>query len=119
MTKEDARNICMEHEIEMKDEFLQNLSKEDFNEGMIKFNIPDEENIESLNGEGVWGWCTSEDKEKYFDDSYHGEIKSILANSPFNYMGKLFWGCEVVLQCHGDNRPTLSPRWIKEKLLNR
>ena len=91
-----------------------------FNEyeaGLIKFNIPDEDDIYSNNGEGVWGWVTPEDKEKYNDDSYTGQIVAILLNNPLNYWGRLNWGDEVVLDCHGKNRPTLSPEWVKEYLI--
>ncbi len=48
-----------------KSEFIRSLDKEDFEKSLIKFNIPDENRIDSLNGEGVWGWVTQEDREKY------------------------------------------------------
>ena len=99
-----------------KAEFIEALSEEDFNEGCIKFNIPPEENPTSLNGEGVWGWCTPEDKEKYNDDSYNGKITAILSNTPIEYYRRLNWADEVVLQCHGGSRPTLDPEWVKEYL---
>ena len=38
-----------------KSEFIRSLDKEEFEKGLIKFNIPDEDKIDSLNGEGVWG----------------------------------------------------------------
>lgn len=99
-----------------KSEFIESLAKEDFEKGLIKFNIPDEDRIDSLNGEGVWGWASQEDREKYYDDTYEGKIIAILCNTPLNYCGILRWGDEVVLQCHGDNRPTLAPDWVKENL---
>lgn len=37
-------------------------------------------------------------------------------NQPIEYYGKLQWGDEVVLQCHGDSRPTLDPEWVKANL---
>ena len=36
-----------------KTEFIENMDKEDFERGLIKFNIPDKDKISSLNGEGV------------------------------------------------------------------
>ena len=99
-----------------KGKFIESLSKEQFNSGSVQFNIPDEKNIYSGNGEGVWGWLTPEDIEKYNDDNYHGELVAILLNQPFNYYGRLNWGDEVKIICHGKNRPTLAPDWVKEYL---
>lgn len=98
-------------------EFIESLSEQEFKEGCFKFNIPDENNIYSLNGEGVWGWTSSEEFKKYNDNNYHGKITAILCNSPLNYFGMLEWGTEVVLQCNGDCRPTLDPDWVKENLM--
>lgn len=100
-----------------KKEFVESLSKEAFNAGLIKFNIPDEDNITNLNGEGVWGWVVEEDKEKYNDDSFNGNITAILLNQPLNYYGMLNWADEVVLKCHGSSRPTLDPEWVMENLM--
>ena len=100
-----------------KGEFFEKLPEVEQKAGYIKFNIPDEDKINSLNGEGVWGWCSEEDKEKYNDDNYHGNIVAILLNTPINYFGRLVWGTEVVLKCHGDSRPTLDPDWVKEYLV--
>ena len=97
-----------------KGNFIKVLPSYEYEAGLIKFNIPDEDDIYSNNGEGVWGWVTPEDKEKYKDDNYTGQIVAILLNSPLNYLGALNWGDEVVLDCHGKNRPTLSPEWVKE-----
>lgn len=99
-----------------KGKFIESMSKEEFDKGLIKFNIPDEDRINSLNGEGVWGWVTQEDKEKYDNDTYGDKITAILLNTPLNYYGILKWGDEVVLQCHGDSRPTLDPDWVMENL---
>lgn len=80
----------------------------------IKFNIQDEENPDSINGEGVFGLCLSdEDKAKYYDDEYTGNLTVILGNDPLNYAGRLSWGVEVELQCHGPNRPTLAPDFLR------
>lgn len=104
------------NKITNKGKFIESLSEEQFNAGTIKFNIPDEDDIYSSNGEGVWGWVTQEDKEKYNNDNYDGELMAILLNHPLNYFGKLHWGDEVKLKCHGQNRPTLDPDWVKENL---
>ena len=99
-----------------KFDFLKELTDEQLHAGYMKFNIPDENDIHSLNGEGVWGWCTPEEKKKYKDDNYHGKITAILCNDPINYYGELNCYDEVILQCHGSNRPTLDPEWVKEYL---
>lgn len=99
-----------------KGEFIEGLTQEQFNAGTIKFNIPDEDRPNDLGGEGVWGWVTEEDKVKYHDDSYCGKLTAILLNQPIEYFGRLVWGTEVVLQCHGPRRPTLDPEWVKENL---
>lgn len=91
------------------------MDKEDFEKGLIKFNIPDEDRINSLNGEGVWGWVTQEDKEKHDDNTYKGKITAILVNHPLNYYGILRWGDEVVT-VPWSSRPTLAPDWVKENL---
>lgn len=103
-------------ELVNKGDYFEALTKQQQEEGYIKFNIPDEDKIDSLNGEGVWGWVTPEDKDKYNDDNYHGKITAILLNTPLNYFGVLTWGTEVVLQCHGESRPTLDSEWVKENL---
>lgn len=104
-------------EIPDKSEFLEELSEEEKKAGYIKFNIPRFDNIYATNGEGVWGWVSPEDKAKYDDDSYTGEITAILCNAPLYYSYKLKWGAKVVLRCHGSSRPTLDPEWIKKYLL--
>ena len=100
-----------------KSEFIESLTEEQFNAGLIKFNIPDEDDIYSTNGEGVWGWATQDDITKYNNDRYHGEITAILLNVPFNDFRRLKWGDEVKLKCHGCRRPTLDPDWVNENLL--
>ena len=102
--------------IENKIAFIDALSQDQFDAGLIKFNIPAENNIHSENGEGVWGWVTPEDKEKYQNDDFYGKIPAILLNAPLNYCGILHCWDEVVLQCHGTGRPTLDPDWVKTHL---
>ncbi len=97
--------------------FIEEMSEPEYNAGLIKFNITDEDSINALSGEGVWGWTTPKDKEKYNDDSYYGQISAVLLNTPLNYYGRLNWADEVMLDCHGNNRPTLSPKWVEEYLL--
>lgn len=103
-----------------KGDFLESLSEDEFNAGTIKFNIPDEDKIGMTNnGEGVWGWVTPEDKEKYNNDSFDGEIKVILCNTPLNFYGLFFWGTELVIKCNGASRPVLSSRWMKEEIFTK
>lgn len=104
-------------EIVNKREFMEQLSEEDFQAGLFKFNIPDSDNIHSMNGEGVWGWLTPEEYKKYDDDKFTGKVTAILMNTPMNYYPILKWCSEVVVQCHGECRPTLDPEWVKEYLL--
>lgn len=100
-----------------KREFLESLSEEELNKGYFKFNISNKENLESLNGEGVWGWASPEEYERYDDDNYFGKIIALLCNDPFNYYGKLRYGSEVVLKCNGNSRPILDPDWVRKHLL--
>ena len=99
-----------------KKEFIESMDGATFNAGMIKFNIPSCDNINSLNGEGVWGWVTPEDKKKYDDDNYNGKLTTILCNQPFEYYNQLSLFDEIVIVCHGKNRPTLDPKWVIENL---
>lgn len=98
-------------------EYFTSLTDAQKEAGHIKFNIPNEDNINSKNGEGVWGWVSPEDKEKWNDDNFHGKITAILLNTPLNYYPVLRWGTEVTLKCHGEMRPTLDPEWVKEYLM--
>lgn len=97
-----------------KGDLIESLSEEEFRAGCIKFYIPPED--DDACGESIWGWTTPEDKEKYNDDDFYGEIKAILTNQPLNYCGALAWGCEVVLKCNGADRPDLSNDFIENVL---
>ena len=101
-----------------KEDFLKTLTDEQLNAGYLKFNIPDEDNPTDLSGEGVWGWTTPDEKKKYDDDTYNGKIVAILTNQPIEYYGRLNWGDEVVLQCHGDSRPTDTRSWMGKRKLD-
>ena len=118
MTRDDVKSLCESRNLPFKADFLETLSEQELNDGYIKFNIPDEDRLDSLNGEGVWGWVTPEEKEKYNDDSYTGEITAILCNVPLNFYGILWYGSEVKLTCHGASRPTLSKQWAEDNILN-
>lgn len=106
--------------IENKSAFIKTLienNREKYEAGWIKFNIPDHENrYKTINGEEVWGWCDVTDREKYNDDAYTGTITAILLNESLEYFGFLHWGDVLQLKCHGNNRPTLDPEWIDEKI---
>lgn len=112
--------ICDEHGIKTPDisdlhEYADKLNMNDI--GYIKFGIPSQHDIYSLEGESVWGYLDTEDIEKWKDDNYHGKVNAILCNDPFNYYSHLKNGMRVVLKCHGNLRPTLDPDWVKENIL--
>lgn len=117
MNINDVKELVESRGMVYKGEFLQGLSEEEFNKGMRKVNLQDINNLNSPNGEGVWVWISPEDIKEYDNDG-DKVIKVILANSPFNYIGILFWGSELEVKCNGSNRPTLSKEWVTEKILN-
>ena len=90
-------------------DYIDSLDNETIDAGLIKFNIPTNDDIYSLNGEGVWGYAEPQDKEKYHDDTYIGTITAILLNEPIQDCGLHLFD-EVQLVCHGDSRPTLDPK---------
>lgn len=101
-----------------KQDFYMSLTEEQQRDGWIKFNIPDpEKGMRGLNGEGVWGWLTPEDKEKWADNRFTGKLNAILLNDPLRFAGQLVFGSEVVIRCHGEDRPTLDVEWAKENLI--
>lgn len=116
MTVSEIEALCESRGLPYKAEFMEMLSDEELQAGYMKFNIPDVDSLYDGNGEGVWGWMTPEDKEKYNDDTFFGELPAVLLNTPINYYGILWWGCEVVVQCRGNERPVLSPEWVKDKI---
>ena len=75
-----------------KTEFIENMDKEEFEKGLIKFNIPDEDRPSSLNGEGVWGWVTQEDKEKLDDNTINCK------NAENRKTNKYAWVCCYLLE---------------------
>lgn len=117
MTINEVKEIVESRGMVYKGEFLEQLSSEEFNSGMRKVNLQEMKNLDSLNGEGCWAWLSEEDRKEYDNDG-NGIIKAILANSPIEYMGILFWGSELVLKCNEKCRPTLSKEWVEEKILN-
>lgn len=120
MEEKSVKELLEERGMVYKGEFIESLSEDEFNKGMIKFNIPDKREIGgTINGEGVWGWISPEDKEKYIDDSFEGELKCILCNHPINFYGYLFWGTEVVIKCNGSRRPVLSSDWVRENITSK
>lgn len=109
----ELRGLCY------KGDFLQNLSNDEFNEGLIKFEMLDDGSEEGINiYERIWGWAAKEEKEKYMDDSFRGDINVILANNPLNFSGILFWGTELAVTCDG-GRPVLSTEWLQENILSK
>jgi len=109
----DRKQFCKERNLVYKGDIVEKMDEVERNAGYIKFNIPDEEEPNSLNGEGVWGWVDRESRKKYNDNSYHGKLKVILCNDPLNYAGSLIASVEVIVQCNGEYRPTLDPAWVE------
>lgn len=101
------------HVIKAMDDYIYNC-------GLVKFNIPEPENIgKTTNGEGVCGWIRPEDMIKYTDDEFYGELKCVLLNNSLHFNGILKWGIQVVIKCNGPDRPVISPEWVKENILNK
>lgn len=118
MEMSEVKKIVEERGMIYKGEFLQGLSEDEFGKGMRKVNLQPLEELNKANGEGVWAWVPEEHREDYDKDNYGKIIKVILANSPLEYMGILFWGSEIEVRCNGNNRPTLSKQWVTEKIIN-
>ena len=95
-------------------DYIDSLDNETIDAGLIKFNIPEYDKRYETNGEGVWGYVNSDDKQKYHDDTYTGKITAILLNEPFSY-DNLHLFDEVQLVCHGEYRPTIDPEWIEQE----
>ena len=114
----EVKNLVESRGMVYKGEFLQQLSKDEFNDGMRKVNLQEIDNLDDLNGEGVWVWIPEKDRKEYDSNSSNKVIKVILANNPIRYMGILFWGSELEMKCNYNFRPTLSKEWVTEKILN-
>ena len=118
MNIKNVKEITEELGLTWKGDFMDALSEEEKDAGYMKFNIPSPNTPEALNGEGVWGWMSPENKKKYEDDNFIGELPAILCNDSFTYFGRLFAGQEVVVRCTGSTRPILDPEWVREHLLS-
>ena len=105
------------HKLKNKKDFIKSLPNTEKEDGYIQFYIPHSNTIRSLTGELVWGWVKPEDKKKYNDLTYRGALTAILVCTPMEYEGVLEFGTEVVVRCHGVDRPTLDPEWVNEYLL--
>lgn len=101
-----------------KSYFLESLNEREFNNGVTKIYIFDSERFpdEFHYDESLWAYFTEEEREKVKDDSYFGEIKCVLCNSPLNFCGILNWGTEVIVKKDIDECLKLSGRWMKEML---
>lgn len=117
MDMNDVKELVQSRDMIYKGEFLEQLSEEEFKNGMRKVNLQEITKLDSLNGEGCWVWIDKEDRDEY-DGNSSKVIKVILINNPLEYMGILFWGSELLVKCNGNNRPTLSKEWVTEKILN-
>ena len=117
MNINEVKNLVESRNVIYKGEFLQQLSEKEFNNGIRKVNLQEIDNLDRLNGEGVWAWLDEEGRKEY-DSNSNKIIKAILVNSPLEYMGILFWGSEIEIRCNYGNRPNLSKEWVVEKILN-
>lgn len=118
MTINEAKDLVESRDMIYKGEFLKQLSIDEFNNGIRKVNLQEINDLDNLNGEGVWVWLSEEDRKEYSNDSSNKIIKGILANNPFNYENILFWGSEIEIKCNCDKRPNLSKEWTIKKILN-
>ncbi len=115
----DRKEICKKYGFTDCFRKMEQMDEVDRNVGFVKFNIPDPDNIECKNGEGVWGWVDTESRRKYNDDSFFGKIEAILCSNPFNYGGVLLQGFKVMLKCNGPDRPILDPDWARAMILDK
>lgn len=116
LNEEDIKALSEERDIPYRGDDIRKLSEEEFQAGARRINLQDIDNLDSLNGEGCWGWYSEEDRKRY-DNNEYGTATCILLNSPIDYMGVLFWGSELKIKLNETNRPTLDKEWVKEKIL--
>jgi hypothetical protein len=95
-----------------KSDFIKSLSKEQFDNGLVKFDIVDE----TLCSESVWGWIPPEYAEKYYRGELCGTVKVILLNHTLTLFGKVNYGDEVEVIFNGRAIPKLNLDWVKENL---
>lgn len=131
MDKQKEIKLMEERGLVYKGDFIESLTTEEFDNGCIRFNLPTISNLiqlidkgetyTSCNGEGVFAHISIEDKEKYYDDNFYGEITGILLNFPITDIWEsiLNWGTEIKIKCNGPDRPIISPSWVKENILDK
>jgi len=96
-----------------RSDFIKSLSKEQFDNGLVKFDIIDE----TLCSESVWGWIPPEYAEKYYRyGDLSGSITTILLNHTLTLFGKVNYGDEVKVKFNKQATPCLDPDWVKENL---
>jgi hypothetical protein len=96
-----------------KSDFIKSLTSEEFDNGLIKFDIIDEKFSIS---ESVWGWMPPKDAEKYYGGELCGTVKVILLNHTLTLFGKVNYGDEVEVIFNGRATPKLDLDWVKENL---
>jgi hypothetical protein len=89
--------------INNKSKFLESLSEDEFNDGLIRVGIIDEINNDKIS-EIVWAY-----QSKKGDKS-----TAILANRPISYFQLLHWGSEVKLKYNGDIA-IIDNDWIRKE----
>lgn len=96
--------------IKNKGDYIESLSEENLNRGLVKIHIPDPDAV--VNGEDVWGYLGPREKL-----STKRKFKIILLNNSFCYLGFLHWGDEILCKRKGDSY-TLDVDWINNCILN-
>lgn len=117
MDMQEVKELVESRGMVYKGEFLSNVTEEEFSKGMRKVNLPEIDDLDSPNGEGVWVYVQPEDRDLYDGYSKGNIINVILANTSLYYPDIIFWGSEVPVRLNGTSRPTLSKEWVTEKIL--
>jgi len=93
--------------LEYKGEFIESLSDEELDKGLVKVFIPDPDGV--VSGESIWGYL---DRTKYTDKDK--SVRVILLNNSFCYIRLLNWGTEIVCK-NNDERFKLDVDWLNEE----
>ena len=112
--EQTAIDLCEERGFVNKREFIQNLTDEEWEDGLIRVKIPDYDGIP----EYLWVWISMEDRLKYLKENSNEIITGILCNTPLNFSGILCCFFEIEIQCRGKELPIISEEWVYKNILN-
>lgn len=96
--------------IKNKGDYIESLSEENLNKGLVKLYIPDPDSV--VSGESIWGYL---EPNKY--SATDEDVKIILLNDSFCYLGLLHWGDEILCKRKRDSY-ILDVDWINNCILN-